>query len=515
MPNIDLQKLPDKKTIKSYDVCIVGAGAAGLYLARRLVMQGNHVALLEAGSDICVMGKDIGIEATHEEQTYEAAINGRAFGIGGTTSLWGGQLLPYSSYDKRGNSETWLNIVDTVERYTKIVYNELGIAGDIDHLTLGQGYLGDGLIPLTSSDIAVSVSDWLPFRRRNLRFLTDDLHKSSGQLNIYTNAVASTWSLVKQSNALIRIESVTARSTNGRELQIHAKQFLIASGAIESARILLEIFLQSGRGTSKHSVGHYLSDHLSSPVAKVQAVDSRKIELMFGPRFKNGRMRTFRFIDKGNNGDRPKGFFHFVFMQENPGFHLARKILGGLQSRRVPDLNVSELLGGVHGISMLAYARFMKNRLFIPANTPIQLQLDFEQKPQYDNYIALTEEKDVYNRLKAKIHWRVSSEDYEYLEYASSKFLSNWPSRELKMSSLSLFNSIELNKKLYDTYHPVGTCRMGTKDSAVVDSNLQVYGMDNVYVASTGVFPSAGTANPTFSLLCLAEGLANHIGKIQ
>ncbi len=59
--------------------------------------------------------------------------------------------------------------------------------------------------------------------------------------------------------------------------------------------------------------------------------------------------------------------------------------------------------------------------------------------------------------------------------------------------------------------HPCGTLKMGIDKMAVVDENLKVWGVENLWVASTGVLPSAGTANPTFTILCLAERLSGQI----
>ena len=69
--------------------------------------------------------------------------------------------------------------------------------------------------------------------------------------------------------------------------------------------------------------------------------------------------------------------------------------------------------------------------------------------------------------------------------------------------------------KPHDAYHPVGVCRMGTDSEAVVDQNLKVWGIENMWVVSTAVLPSAGTANPTFTMLCLAEALVEHMTHIQ
>lgn len=519
MQKIDLRVLPDEKTARTYDVCIVGAGAAGIYLANRLALQGNRVVVLEAGGDSCLPGSAVDIEAGFLADAYGGVLAGRAFGLGGTTSLWGGQLLPYSVYDDRGKStyaEVWAHVIDIVQRYSKEVYAALDLGEDGRHFSLAQEYLGDRLAPIENAELAALVSDWLPFGRRNLRYMLERPGASKGSIDVFINAVAASWNAGQQSIPSARVNSVIARSINGRELHVSAAKFVIAAGAIESARILLELFMQAGMElvSGKRAIGHYLSDHLSAPIATVAPVDRKQVSLMFGPRFRNGRMRTLRFVDARADEARPKGFFHFVFLQENPGFHLARKILGGIQARKIPELHVSEILGGVRGLMGLAYSRYLKNRLFIPTDTPIQLQFDIEQNPCRDNRLSLSEERDGYGRFKCNIHWRVTREDYVSMEYASRMFLNRWPYQNLGMSALIPTNSTGLETKLYDTYHPVGTCRMGEDAEAVVDNDLQVHGLDNVYLVSTGIFPSAGTANPTFSLLCFAEALAVGIGKM-
>ena len=67
----------------------------------------------------------------------------------------------------------------------------------------------------------------------------------------------------------------------------------------------------------------------------------------------------------------------------------------------------------------------------------------------------------------------------------------------------------------YDAYHPVGTTRLGTDSSSVVTPNLRVVGFSNLSLISTSVLPSAGSANPTFSILCLARGFANSLDPVQ
>ena len=86
-----------------------------------------------------------------------------------------------------------------------------------------------------------------------------------------------------------------------------------------------------------------------------------------------------------------------------------------------------------------------------------------------------------------------------------------WPGLEGGLFDLAPVFANGRGPKPHDAYHPVGTCRLGVDNGAVVDTHLRVHGTDNLWVLSTGVLPSAGTANPTFTMLCLGDELADDL----
>ena len=154
----------------------------------------------------------------------------------------------------------------------------------------------------------------------------------------------------------------------------------------------------------------------------------------------------------------------------------------------------------------------MDSRLYIPKNTPVCLQLDVEQCPRKENNISLSQEKDEYGRQKSVITWKISNTDMAGIKSVADQFLNLWPGKPAGFPDLIPLELDVDSTKLHDAYHPAGTCRMGENKEAVVDFNLKVHGLGNMWVVSTGVLPSAGTANPTFTMLCLANKLATQIG---
>lgn len=514
---IDLNESTHSDTHATCDVCVIGAGAAGLYIASRLSRDGLCVIVLEAGGETCGSGASVGIEPVFSGSQYRGATEGRAFGWGGTTSRWGGLLVPHSELDLRDEaspeSVAWKHIVNMVRERSNAVFSTLRLGDNTDFFSLPETTLGRSANLLHDSGLETVAAEFLPFRRRNMTYLASA--RQCRNLTVYLNAVASKWLVKPNTNGSGAVSTVEASSQNGRSLRVSAKSFVIAAGAIESARILLEIDRSTGERMFSHSasIGRYLSDHLSCAIADVHPEDRNQAARLFGPIFSKGRMRSFRFMDLSIEPFVPRHFTHFVFDIDNARFRLAKDLLFGLQARTLPDLRLSNVIDGINGLSRLAYNRFIKSSLFIPVDTPAHLRMDIEQTPNLENRVHLGEKTDRFGRPIAVVHWQVNEIDYKNIQILSQRLLMKWPERSLGFPRLVPIRSGDTAPKPYDAYHPVGTCRMGTDKEATVDLELRVRGTQNLYVLSTGVFPNAGTANPTFSMLCLGDMLADKLAN--
>lgn len=499
------------------DVCVVGAGAAGIYLAMQLSRRGRRVVLLEAGPSTCVDTGTIGFDAVFEAAHFPGASSGRFFGMGGSTSHWGGALVPHTRHDLRAAAVAngiWTRIVQTVDERSTEVLRDLGYEMGPDFEDAAQRMLGPVWGALRDSGILVQAGLHMPFGRRNLVGLFEREPARTVQPTVYYNAVANSWMAMAGEKDAARIAAVKAVSRNGRELVVNAEQFVVAAGAIESARILLEINDSGSQPVlrSTAATGCYLADHLSTSIADVVDEARQTGAAAFAPRFMGNWMRGFRFVERAPPVDAPRAFAHFIFTKASKGFDFAKEILTAVQARRTPAVSVSSITAGFGDLMRLAYARYVRSALYVRPDAPAHLQLDIEQEPVRENRVSLTRDRDAYGRRVAGIHWAVTNRDMANIAETARRFLAQWPVEMACIPRLQPMLTGHSGSKPHDAYHPVGTCRMGDDTEAVVDRRMKVWGVQNLWVSSTGILPSAGTANPTFTLLCLTHELGEHLG---
>lgn len=516
---LDLQTSNKRTHDECCDVCVIGAGAAGVYLAVQLTSRGLDVILIEAGGSIGSDAAQVGFDAQFADEFYPGATDGRAFGLGGSTSRWGGLLAPHTQHDLReacdADIDSWSHIIRTVSDKSDHVLKVLGYPEHGDFFEFAQVHLGSTYGVLSASGLDAAAALILPFRSKNLAFLLERKASNGLRPRIFTNAVAKSWIIEQGAGSSAQLRQLTAVAQNGNKLRVTANRFVVAAGTIESARILLELdscaSCPAVRPTA--AVGCYLADHLSVTIADVADSSLKDVAEVFAPRFISGWMRSFRFMESNPPANAPRAYAHFIFDNNNPGFVLARQVLKAIQARRWPKISFAETISGINGLFALVFARYVHSVLHISPGVKTYLQLDVEQTPVRHNRIFLDAARDRYGRQQAVIQWRISDIDLENLHTTADRILQKWPGGKGGLPELVRRNPRCDSTEPHDVYHPVGVCRMGSDPEAVVDRNLKVWGAANLWVASTAVLPSAGTANPTFTMLCLVEALAEHLSR--
>ena len=502
---------------RQWDVCVVGAGAAGIYLSCKLAQLGLETLLVEAGDESEFELARSFFPVEFEATRYNAALNGRRFGIGGTTSIWGGQLFPYVSFEERNRVEIYS---DSWRSITSIVSKRLD---DVLH-TLGQSkgiffYENQEKTPIENNSLCAegltaARSLWLPFRKRNFSRLLYAAH--SDRLTVITQAIACGWPEVLAQHEA-HAEFLEVSSYDGCRSKILAKHYVLAAGSLETARILLEWNEQfQGRILPrKAALGRYLSDHLSYPIALVHPADRKTAIRLFAPIFSGeGGMSTLRILGvSGKFKKFPRFFAHCIFDRSDDSFSIARDFLLSLQGRRLPSSTSPEILLALPGLMRMAWDRVVLKRLFVPRSAEAKMVIDMEQIPDIANGIRLGSDRDKVGRKVMVVNWRISEADQFAAGALKDLFLDAWSHAGVveDLPKLESLPSTPNERNLYDVYHPVGVTMLGDHSEAVVTRHLRVHGVSNIWVLCTGLFPSAGAANPTLSMLCLGEELAFHL----
>lgn len=526
----DLNQAGESGAVCSAQVCIVGAGTAGIFLAQQLRGLGVQVMMLEAGDALARKPEEFDQRCAQRGTRYRGADFGRSFGLGGTSALWGGQMIALTESDMGRRAgvglEAWPIEYAEVAKYFPVVRQQLGLgAGAEPPEAATSGLLASKFSALLKLGEAfeLRLSEWIPFKKRNFAKGFADTLASDAGLTVWLNATVVGMSRTKRAGSF-QVETITAQCPNGHKLKVHPSMVVICAGALESTRLLME-FDEATAGSITDDgapLGRYFADHLSVPCARFICRDWRRFNLAVGPIFDHGVMRTPRMELSGLAQEElglTSAFVHFTFVtQGNTGFDVMRSVLrkrqGELQSVRFSPALVFRVVADV---AAMALWRGVYRRLWIPRKAELLLQVDIEQAPNSQSCLTLGDERDGFGRKRLAIDWQITPTDVAVIRKVAEMATEAWKSSSLRDVAdlrMNLPDELESFDALYDVYHPTGSLRMGTSAAnSVLNSDLRLWKTDNCFVTSTAVFPSAGSANPGLTHLAMTARLAAHIGK--
>lgn len=459
------------------DLCIVGAGAAGMELIRQLNHTSHSITLLESGfEDFDWQTQKLG-RFKQIGKTIRSADHTHYFGIqkakkqephlrqlGGTLNIWGRRwknLDPFDLLPKPYVQESgWpLSYEDLYPHLNEIAkeYEVLELMQEPENLLnislLTKDY------PCFSTKI--NLKEKKPTNIKHL-FYDPIQHSSNIRLILGANVV----NLVLTED-LKHIDHLIVRSLDGHEWKVRSKLFVLACGTIENTRLLLcsNKQMRTGIGNENDWVGRNLIDH---PQGKAG------LFLLFPQHKKFPEAYTYPIENK---------WIDFEIA-------LHPKLLTEWQ---LPN----------HCMRLLYMPELIDQRF-------IEIIFHLEQLPNPESRIFLSDEVDELNMPLACLDWKFKDLDLtlfrRYLEKMKELFLSN------NIGMLSFDESCYNMHFLFDASHQMGTTRMALDPrNGVVDINCKIFGVDNLYIAGSSVFPSGGNANPTFTILALSRRLAIHL----
>ncbi|HEY4008534.1 MAG TPA: GMC family oxidoreductase [Acidobacteriaceae bacterium] len=499
-------------------VCIVGAGAAGICLAVELTKQGKTVMLLEGG------GRDIEDAA---QEPYRSEVvghvhrgihTGRFRAHGGTTNRWGGQIyeLNHEDFDRRDwiPSSGWpLTHADLEPFYERALHFEgLGRVLRNDTDVWRSLNLPQPSFPALQSYL----TRWCPepnFARLHARTL-----ETSENLHIWLHANAVDIVLEDETVRALRV-----RTQQGSETLIHADHFIFAMGTIECVRFFLQPRAGQLPWNGSGLLGRHFQDHVDANAARVLPRDRRR----FGSLFDNIFLRGFKYHPKLRltpeeqrracvlNCAGTMSFSSDIDEALATTKTTAKHLLRG----RFNELSSANILHSARHAPLLvrqAVRYALQHRIYNPANSDIRLRVHCEQRPDSESTITLSTERDSLGLLRSRLDWRISPLELETIRtFAQTAASSLAEVAHLELDPALVSNDPALLDRCDDSNHHMGGMRMAASPGeGVVTPDLRLQGTRNVFVCSGAVFPTSGFSNPTHTVLALALRLADHVARL-
>lgn len=531
-------------------VCVIGSGAAGVTVALALEDAGLDVLLLEAGGARSGDDDDLRGDLT-QAAGHDPLERTRQRRLGGTSWQWGGRCVPLDDVDLE--QRDWVPGSGwPVDRAAMQPW--YGRAGELLRLGRPDWTRADAL-PDSRTDLVCSgpVTDdrvwrWSP----PVRFWPDFKRRLSASSHIRVVPQAAVVRL-EQERAGGPVAAAVVRLPEGREIAVRAGCFVVAAGGIETARLLLASTgsTPAGIGNGGDCVGRHYMVHPVAEVADVVPIAGLDLRgLATFEKTPDGvwSRRMLRVTDAAQRTHelRNAGFALWYPDPRDPAhgngllstFALVRRALAanprnfkatGVHRRYAEGGSTSAHLANVAGDlpAVSGYAgRWARDRWFsrrqlpaftaLPAGGHYRLRFDAEQSPDRDNRVTLATERDRLGMPRVAVRHLVGRDDRESivrsLALVAAALERSGTARVILPPAEEIIDRLDFG----DGTHQIGTARMSaTPRTGVVDADCRVHDCPNLYLAGSAVFPTAGMAGPTLTIVALALRLAEHLVRTQ
>lgn len=520
MEDIDGRNIVNDSEIHA-DLVIVGAGAAGFAIARSFINTRYKVVIIESGdhSYNAVTQSLYEIESIgHSLRSVSGYISRNRY-LGGSTNTWHGGCAPLNKIDF--DSREWIaNSGWPITRDELIPYykgaTEFLKLPDYNYFYTEKWHR---LLKNPSVDFAAD-ADISPevflFSRKplNARVAYSSLVKKSKNLQIYLN---SNLTNIKTNHELTNVTGLNIRTFAGNRFLVKAKYYILACGGWENARLLLlsRNNNELGLGNNHDMVGRYYNEHpkimLGRLIPKTEFLRSpvmiwkRRVDT-------DGYIRvSLKLSEEQQRKHRlPNHYIQPIYPQS-----LGEAISSSDSFFKNLDFSKSSL----HRLAKFSSNIFTLAESFerIMFNLPLKYNelavvSHFEQIPNRDSRVSLSDNKDALGQNKLKVDLKISSDEkasmcryHEVMNtllqrHGFGKLETGFPEASMQWPGLT------------DSSHHLGTTRMSDDPKkGVVDKNCKVHSIANLFIASGSVFPTGGHVNPTYSIVAIALRLADHL----
>lgn len=538
----DLSTAPLQAAPEPVDLCIVGGGAAGITLARALAPSGLRILLLEsggagfeveaqafaAGQQAAAVG-DLQPPGVHYRNTLLAS---RLRQLGGSTGHWGGWCMPLRPIDFA--HRPWVPHSGWPIDYAALVpyYRQAQAICELGPFNYDDDlWRRAGLESLPLADMPLRGCYWQlspPTRfARYAEALADhpDVH-------VWLHARVLKLHLTSDGG---RVGAVALAGPDGRTHRLRAARFVLAGGGIENARLLLlsSDENQAGIGNGHDQVGRYFLEHPHVPVADVVPQDLSRMRAYFEPRqlrvpagharerielIPALRLADARQQERGLLNGSVQLFSQLKSAPAGPGIAALQALRAAWRRGELPEDTAAVLREALRGSGEIAGAgwRVMRGQ---PARPRVLdwavLFARIEQAPDPASRVRLGSERDPGGQPQAVLDWRLGETEWQtarQLAVDAAQVLAATGIARVRIMPWLREPGGGWHERLEGGNHHMGTTRMAaSRRQGVVDSDCRVFGVANLYVAGSSVFPTGGFANPTLTLVALTLRLAAHL----
>lgn len=516
------------------DVCIVGAGPAGITIARELLARGHSVCLIESGGPDYDDDQQQLNDADNVGFDYYPLIDSRLRIFGGTTAIWGGRCAPLDAIDFEdrdwvGMSGWPISLEDLSPHYRRarrqLGLPEVGAQDDPDRRAR-ENYLD-------MQSHGFEVARW-EFDGKHDRF---QMHNSRDVVDHpgATILLQSTVTNIDLNADGSRVTAVRVVNKAGDETRVEARDFVLAAGGIENPRLMLASRdrMPDGIGNAHGNVGRYFMEH---PRARGGIIETRKPVTLLRASYRMEAINGVRTVSLLRPTDEMQAEARIlnhgvtVLAVKPPGSpqNLTVRVYDGLRHGHQPS-RLNRILWRAMkngGLWLNRQAEPYISALLVKAGLrDLNLVIRAEQAPNAESRVTLSDELDALGMPKIRLDWRFLEIDKDSISVIVERFdaflqaknlgrvrKAAWledPAKPWEIDPLIGFHPI-------GGYHHMGTTRMAaTPENGVVDADCKVFGTDNLYVAGCSVFPTGGWGNPTLTIIALAHRLADHLATRQ
>lgn len=486
---------------KLYDVCIIGSGFAGITSALKLNKK-LHVLLLEGGAlEYTQNSQDI-YKGTNTGHTYWDLDGCRARFFGGTSNTWGGWCVPFNKevFEKKAikNSE-WPIKKSDLDPYLDETYKIFGFKKSVS-----QEYLKGVKIQkykfFKSYEILVAEQEYYVNKHKST--ISD-----SNNIECYYNANLVDMRTDKDLN---NINHIYVQNYKNKQYKIKSKIFILATGGIENARLMLNFNKDHklGIGNNNNLVGRYFTEHPHYDTGFFL------LDTNTTPFFKNNEstkhVHTTRFFEEKENISSCTIELHNTGTPIEKNYYNQFKEM--LRDTICKNNQLQNLISNIRDEKIYCYPDDADSTHGI-------VRIQSEQQLNYNSTISLNNEKDILGLRRINLNWILNKIDKKTIQKSMLSFGTEFANLDIGRIKVAKW-VLTSNEDLPGFPHRIGgphhmcTTRMGFSErDGVVDLNQKVFGINNLYIAGSSVFSTAASVNPTFTIVQMTLRLTDYLNK--